>query len=516
MKVKSVISIIIACLTLVGCSQNKNTEKKRIKIDYSDMFKNSANSQASAEKYDFKANSPNAKKDMSTDDTEAVDDKNYASPSVKETQNAYRASANNTSDTQSENDNTSAPQPEENSNVFENAGTETNSNTTNKTIGNRKSSTVFYTNDQAVADLQLGDICYFPYKTDSELKPPNANVVSPKETKVTEKEEGEGNEKTISLIFTASVSQSTADEINKLSDSNVKEIQDVIDGITAEAPADSGLDNNTKFCLEPNTALPEKSDGKTTFWNMAFQNSDNVKIQPQKAVKVSFPVPSGLKNSSDVGVYLINKNNSPERLNADIQTIDGAEYIVFETSALGSYAISDGNLNKTKVDKYKKDAEKALQKKEKVYDYGYRVVFRTETDTYLLGIFPYDECEWNNVNDICLEISSRFKSDVQMVGVPSLEDLQYFTKCGIYLSGQYEMWTSTPTSATGTKAYYRNEKGAFYSTKDKSKKCGVCAIIRINSPQNNEDLISSFLPDYEETKSRLEEEENQYKLSLSE
>lgn len=185
MKIKSVISIIIACLALTGCSQNKNTEKKQIKIDYSDMFKNPTNSQVSAETHDFKANSPNAEKDISTDDTETVDDKKYASPSVKETQNAYRASVNSTSDTQSENDNTSAPQPEEDNNVSENAGAATNTNTTNKTIGNRKSSTVFYTNDQAVADLQLGDICYFPYKTDSELKPPNANVVSPKETKVT-------------------------------------------------------------------------------------------------------------------------------------------------------------------------------------------------------------------------------------------------------------------------------------------------------------------------------------------
>lgn len=150
------------------------------------------------------------------------------------------------------------------------------------------------------------------------------------------------------------------------------------------------------------------------------------------------------------------------------------------------------------------------------YDHGYRVVFRTETDTYLLGILPYGQCAWEDVNDMCRKISEAIEADCQMVGIPSLKDLQYLNDCGIYLPGQYEMWTSTPANPKGNKVYFRNKKGAFYSTKGKLETCGVCAIIRISSPQSDPELLSSSLSNYEEAKARLEAEEEQYKLAISE
>ena len=143
-------------------------------------------------------------------------------------------------------------------------------------------------------------------------------------------------------------------------------------------------------------------------------------------------------------------------------------------------------------------------------------MFRTETDTYLLGTVPYDSCKWKEVNDMCLKIGELIEADCQMVGIPSFDDLRYFTDCGIYLPGRYEMWTRTPATPDGKKMYFRNEKGAFYSTKSQTQSCGVCAIIRITSPQNDPELLSSSLDNYAEAKARLEAEEEQYKLATSE
>lgn len=159
------------------------------------------------------------------------------------------------------------------------------------------------------------------------------------------------------------------------------------------------------------------------------------------------------------------------------------------------------------------DTQKNRYVPPKKYDHGYRVVFRTNTDTYLLGIFPYDQCTWENVNDMCQKIADQIEADCRMVGIPSLEDLQYFTDCGIYLPGQYDMWTSTPASPS--KIYYRNKKGAFYSTKSKMDTCGVCAIIKISASQSDPELLSSSLSNYEEAKARLEAEEEQYTLAIS-
>lgn len=159
--------------------------------------------------------------------------------------------------------------------------------------------------------------------------------------------------------------------------------------------------------------------------------------------------------------------------------------------------------------------EEYVSKKMK-YDYGYRVVFRTETDTYLLGTFPYDYCVWDDVNDVCLTIEGLIEADCQMVGIPSFEDLKYFIDCGIVIPGQYEMWTSTRVNPEGNNIYYRNKKGAIYSTKNKTQKCGVCAMIKVSTTQNDPELLSSSWSYYDEVKARLEAEEEQYKLAFSE
>lgn len=158
---------------------------------------------------------------------------------------------------------------------------------------------------------------------------------------------------------------------------------------------------------------------------------------------------------------------------------------------------------------YKNDTEKTK------YDHGYKVVFRTGSDTYLLGIFPHGECKWNDVNDMCGEIADLLEADCQMVGAPSLEDLEYFNDCGIYFPGGYEMWTTTLAGSGDNTVYFRNRKGAFYSTKEKSQKCGVCALIKVSAPQNDAELLSSFMPNYEETAARLQAEEEQYKLAIA-
>lgn len=154
------------------------------------------------------------------------------------------------------------------------------------------------------------------------------------------------------------------------------------------------------------------------------------------------------------------------------------------------------------------------KKKEKFY-YGYRVIFRTETDTYLLGTAPYKSCKWEDISSICQELEDFIEIDCQMIGVPSFDDLELLEESQIYIPGRFEMWTSTPTSPGSTKAYYRNSKGSHRAERDMSKKSGVCAIIKVSTSQNDEELLSTSWTNYEELKSQLESEEEQYILDTS-
>lgn len=364
MKTKYIISAAVACLLLTGCAA---TESHSPNVQYSDLFnpKNASNASPQMNGINGKAAAPTADNTAETDEDRAAATNGGSAVSVSRSANAA-ANGNDTSDSgdryvlgpedeptaiadtpnvkASSNENTSAAETTPN----------TGSDASSKKINNPRPASVIYTDSQAVADLQFGDICYFAYKT---------------------------------------------------ADKDMTESEDTTD----------------------------------------------------------------------------NENNSE---NEDEQ--------------------EDG------------DKQESKPKPQIKYDHGYRVVFRTNTDTYLLGISPYGQCSWDDVNDTCLKISDLIEADCQMVGIPSLEDLQYFTDCGIYLPGQYEMWTSTLANTKGNKVYFRNKKGAFYSTKSKTDRCGVCAIIRISSPKNDPELLSSSLSNYEEAKARLEAEEEQYKLAISE
>lgn len=343
MKTKHLISAAVACLLLTGCAANDKGHSP--KVQYSDMFVNKDAANASPKLTDIngKAAAPN-----SDDDT---DNGEVTAPSVSDTSNENAAADESDpsvivaplAEDDNETDNGSSAPNEDTSSAETTPDTSTD--TPSKKINNPRPASVIFTDAQAVANLQLGDICYFAYKT---------------------------------------------------GDENVTE-----DESSSDAEDDS-------------------------------ENGDKPEERPRSKPK---------------------------------------------------------------------------------YDHGYRVVFRTETDTYLLGILPYGQCKWDDVNDMCRKIGDLIEADCRMVGIPSLDDLQYLTDCGIYLPGQYEMWTSTPASPK--KVYYRNKKGAFYSTKGKLETCGVCAIIKISSPQSDPELLSSSLSNYEEAKARLEAEEEQYNLAIS-
>lgn len=349
MKMRHIVPLAALCVLLTGCSQKGGSEKASPEV-YAGLFYSKAQTEAETEINERK-NAANATEnnDGADADNAGGSDDNMTAPT-----GAREAAPDNTG---SDGD-TTAPEESAGGSAEESVPQGNTSGSAPaqteepvKTIGNRQSKTVTYTSDQAVADLQIGDICFFPYKTDSELYP-----------------------------------QETSEETS-------------------------------------------------------------------------------------------------------------------DTSTSGSTS---------------SDTSSKPPKKEKTYNYGYKVVFRTETDTYLLAVSPYDTCEWDEINDMCLEIASRFKSTVQMLGAPSREDLKYFTSVGIYLPGQYEMWTSTLTTEAGGRAYFRNTKGAFNSGRDVTKDCGVCAIIKVTAPQSNAELLSSELSFYEEAKARLEREEEQFKTATAE
>lgn len=154
----------------------------------------------------------------------------------------------------------------------------------------------------------------------------------------------------------------------------------------------------------------------------------------------------------------------------------------------------------------------------KRYLHPYQVVFRTETDTYLLGLFPYKNCSWNLANTICQELENNISIDCNMVGVPSSEDIEFFYDNGSAIPVTMEMWTNTASSPTASKACFRNSKGSYYSTKNKSDECGLCALIKVSTPQNDNSLLSKSYcsqEEYNAQKTQLELEESEYNLAIA-
>lgn len=162
------------------------------------------------------------------------------------------------------------------------------------------------------------------------------------------------------------------------------------------------------------------------------------------------------------------------------------------------------------------ETESKPKKEKPKYDHGYRVVFRTNSETYLMGVTPYKSCKWDDIGKVCKEIEEKLETECEMVGAPSLEDLKMFTEAGIYFPEKHEIWTSTLTAEKGFKAYYRNSKGTFYSTKSTSQTCGVCVIIKVKTSQSNNELLSNSQENFNELKAQLEKEAEAYKKSQSE
>lgn len=149
------------------------------------------------------------------------------------------------------------------------------------------------------------------------------------------------------------------------------------------------------------------------------------------------------------------------------------------------------------------------------YDYGYRVVFRTSSETYLLGVTPYKNCTWDDLNSVCLEVGEKLETECEVVGAPSFEDLKMFTEAGIYFPEKHEFWTSTLTAEKGHKAYYRSSNGTFNSTKSTSLTSGACVMIKVKTSQSNSELLSNSRPNFDALKAQLEKEAAAFKEAQS-
>ena len=102
-----------------------------------------------------------------------------------------------------------------------------------------------------------------------------------------------------------------------------------------------------------------------------------------------------------------------------------------------------------------------------------------------------------------------------MVGMPSREDIELFYNNDVAVPTTMETWTRSSASEESANAYYRNSKGSYSSTKGKSNKCGVCALIRVSTTQNDNALLSTSRPDFNAIKQQLELEESEYNLAIA-
>lgn len=82
-------------------------------------------------------------------------------------------------------------------------------------------------------------------------------------------------------------------------------------------------------------------DGSTFAVDITFVDSDGNKVQPDKEITVKIPVPARLQNSETIFVYHINSEGKPEKVEANIETIDGVKYIVFEAKSFSTYELTD-------------------------------------------------------------------------------------------------------------------------------------------------------------------------------
>lgn len=284
----------------------------------------------------------------------------------------------------------------------------------------------------------------------------------------------------------------------------------------AEANTENTSSNGSSTVGKSAKAAPGETDQSAD--DTANDNTDNTASDSQNGDTEQAPNDVTSDIETNTPTKKVDNRNPKSVVYTDAQTVAD---LYFGDICYFPYKTGDEDVSEDENDSVPEGDDEESSKVENrrpkpKYDHGYRVVFRTETDTYLLGITPYDYCIWDDVDDMCLKIEESIEAECQMVGVPSFEDMKYFIDCGIVFPGQYEMWTQTPASPNGKKMYYRNQKGAIYSTKSQTEKCGVCAIIKISTTQNDPELLSSSLADYDGAKARLEAEEEQYKLAISE
>lgn len=315
-----------------------------------------------------------------------------------------------------------------------------------------------------------------------------------------------------------------------------------VEGINGKAAApgsdDDGTDADVYVSPDEDPSVTVSRSANAAAADTDTSDSDDIYVGPEDGADSSAAAPDENTSSSgaaaptvtapnagsDTSTIKINNPRPASVIFTDAQAVADLQfgdicYFAYDTGdeelTESDEASEPEDSSETEEDQEDSDNNITKVRPKTKYDYGYKVIFRTNTDTYLLGITPYGQCKWDDVNDMCRKISDLIEADCSMVGIPSLEDLQYLTDCGIYLPGQYEMWTSTPANPKGNKVYFRNKKGAFYSTKSKTDTCGVCAIIRISTTQNDPELLSSSLSNYEEAKARLEAEEEQYNSAIS-
>lgn len=236
----------------------------------------------------------------------------------------------------------------------------------------------------------------------------------------------------------------------------------------------------------------------------------------------SDPNNSNSKTESETKPVLVTPTKLPDKaagsaVNKDIANtpLGGVCYLPYKQEQ--PEETSEPNQNQTTSGESNSESDSGSKpKKEKTkYDYGYRVVFRTSSETYLMGSTPYKTCAWDDIGKVCREIEEKLETDCEMVGAPSLEDLKMFTEAGIYFPEKHEFWTSTLTAEKGFKAYYRNSKGTFYSTKSTSQTCGACVIIKVKTSQSNNELLSSSWENFSKLQAQLEKEAADYKAAAS-
>lgn len=287
-----------------------------------------------------------------------------------------------------------------------------------------------------------------------------------------------------------------------------------------EAPAalDSGNPaspaNSAKSASENKTEIKSKTaEAQSPTQSAASVQSSSQTAAAQKAA----PAARASGNTSSAASEYTEPIRMPTGANATGKdpaavALGGVCYLphkVPEPAVEESKPTTDSNTSDTSdttSNSYKKPVKEPTK-----YDYGYRVVFRTSSETYLMSVTPYKTCTWDDLNRVCAEIGEKLETECEVVGAPSQEDLKMFTEAGIYFPEKHEFWTSTLTAEKGHKAYYRSSNGTFNSTKSTSLTSGACVIVKVKTSQSNAELLSNSRPNFDALKAQLEKEAATFK-----